>query len=690
MSDKIISLCYVSKRNDKSMELCRIADLVDGDFVPYTYTGYDFYDTDRDLIYGETVILQAELESIGVYEWSAYLSATNGWRTETKKADDVSWCEVIFTMHETTEQLVNALKHGYLMPKYDRLHDILLCCNSSGNKCEAIYISKADAVYRDGKLYLLDSVITLPLDTLDTRYGTGDCKCRYSPYDTRKYLARKDACHVIGTVEIKSKDEVVGDIVKQFIGKDVLSRKERQAARTALDNLAMPTIVEMVSDRFQCSNERAENYVKEYISRAKDRIDSTTSLQWIEMLIENDSDSAQRMRATVQKQWEESQQQQIEAVQQRQAEAEAALNAVRQQIAVAEKSLQDTQARQTEAEEKAEEARLLQNEIDAQIQQRLEKFKTEYASVLVENAVFTSSVLPRQQTDESPLATANQAAWTIILPENSIDIDTVEENIDVAIENWEEICADQEMARGITLLSFAAYARKQPLLIVGDGAIPISDLISSSICGQPAIKIHANDEPQSYQRIVEEIEKKPEAVVCIINGLKAGYDHIRELMQMCPQRMFVITEMHAESLTMEPTSLFTVFFPVFCDYFYTGKQIEEYPTYDCSNELDTKINQMGARSIKESKAVISQWLNDGFYPPSVKERCANILAAMNLLAQSLGINTNNVMALSIEFLFVPLLKCMRKNDSLRTHLEECTVLDGDRKSTLISFISTED
>lgn len=690
MSDNILSLCYVSKRTDKYTQFCRIADLVDGDFIPYTYSGTDFYDTDRDLIYGPPTMLQAELESIGVYEWSSYLSADNKWQTKVNKAEDFSWCEVLFTKYGTIEELVQAIKSGFLMPKYDRLHDLILCCRASGNKCEAIYISPADAVYRDGKLCLLDSVITLLRDTLDTRYGTGDCKCRYSPYDARKYLARKDACHVVGTVEVKSKDEVVGDIVKQFIGKDVLSRKERQAARTALDNLALPTIVEIVAERFQCSNECAEKYVKEYISRVQERIDSTTSLQWIEMLIENDSDSSQRMRAAVQKQWEETQQQQIKDAQQRQAEAEAALNAVRQQITDAEKALRDIETRQTEAEEKVEEALLLQEEIDAEIQKKLEKFKTDYASALVENAAFVSTILPCQQSGEDTVAAPYHANWAITLPANGTDMGTLEENIDVAVENWEEICADQDMARGLTLFSFAAYARRQPLLVVGEGAIQVSDLISSSICGQPAIKVHATDEPQNYQSIVDEIEKKPEAVICLINGLKAGYDYIRELMRLCPKRVFVITEMHAESLVMEPTSMFTAFMPVFCDYFYNGKQVEELPTYDCSNELRAKANQITTRGLKEAKAVVSQWLNDGFFPPIVKERCATLFAVMNLMTQSLGISANSGMALAIEFLFVPLLKCMRKEDSLRTHLEECTVLDGDRKATLISFISTED
>ena len=691
MSDKIISLCYVSKRNEKSTELCRIADLEDDAFVPYTYnTGTDFYETERDLIYGSTVMLQAELESIGVYEWSVYLTATKEWRTETNKANEVSWCEVIFTMLDTSEQLVKILKRGYPMAKYDRFHDFLLCCRPSGYKCEAIFISKDDAVYKDGKLCLNESVFTLPRYTLDTRFGTGECKCRYSPYDTRKYLARKDACRENGRVEIKSKDEVIGEIVKQFVGKDILSRKERQTAKAALETLAMPSIIELVADRFQCSNDRAEKYIKEYISRIQVKIESTKSLQWIEMLIDNDSDSVQRMQAAVQKQWEETQQNQINAAQRRIEDAEATFNEINKKIADAENVLQKTQIRQIEVEKKIKEARLLQDEIELEIQKRLEKIKTNYASALVENAVFASSFLPGYQSSVVAKETVNRAEWAITLPENNPNEGTLEENIDIAVENWEEVCASQDMAYGLTLLSFAAYAKKQPLLIIGDGAILVSDLISSSICGQPAIKVHITDEVPNYPSIVNEIEKNKEAVICVINGLKGGYEHVRELMQMCPHRMFIITEMHAESLEMEPSSLFTVFVPVFCEYFYTGKQVGEFPTYNCSNELHAKVDQMSARSVKDARATASRWLTGGFYPPALKEKCAELFAIMNLLAQMLGVNPNSVRALAIEFLFAPILKCMRKEEPLKTHLEECTVLDGDRKANLISFVSMED
>ena len=687
MSDKIISLCYVSSKADKTTELCRIADYIDGAFVPYYFEpGNEFYAENRDLLYGSTAFLQVEEGSIAVFEWSTYLTAQNKWFTDTSRSEQ-SWCEVIPTKHGTVDDLISALKAGLSMNGgSDRSHDLILCCRASGNQSDGLYIAKSDAFCRDGKLFLNDGVVSLSQVRLDLRYAVGDCKCRSSKYDTRKYLAREDGCRVVGRAELKTKDEIIGEIIRQNITKDGLARKERQAARSALEKLDMPSIVEVIANRLQCSKDQAAKLAEEYVAGARMRLDSASSQHLIELLIENDAESVQRMRAAVQQQWDETQQEQIKAAQQRQAEATAAIDAIRKQIADAETTLQKTQERQAEAESKAEEALLLQEQIEAEIQKRLEGFKNDYASVLVENAVIASAAVPIQQSGTGNVSTG----WTIVLPENATHEGSLEENIDVAVENWGEICANQEMARGLTLLSFAAYAKRQPLLLVGEGAIPVSDLISSSICGQPAIKIRTTGEPQDFQNVIVEIEKKPEAVICLINGLKNGYDQLRTLMQMCPHRMFVVTEMHAESLTMEPTSLFTALFPVFCDFFYTGKQVEELPTYDCSNELHTKANQLEARSIKQAKVTVSQWLSDGFYPPVVRERCSILFAMMNLLSQMLGMNANNVVALAVEFLFVPLLKCMRKEESLRAHIEESTVLDGDRKSTLISFIGAED
>ena len=99
---------------------------------------------------------------------------------------------------------------------------------------------------------------------------------------------------MVGTVEVKSKDEIVGSIIWQFIDKDALPRKERQAARKALEKLSMPSIVEMIAARFQCSNTQAEKYAEEYIVRTHAKLEATDTQRLIELLIENDIMKRQR------------------------------------------------------------------------------------------------------------------------------------------------------------------------------------------------------------------------------------------------------------------------------------------------------------------------------------------------------------------------------------------------------------
>ena len=688
MSDKIISLCYVSKRNDKTTELCRIADWIDGDFVPYVYnTGKDFYDTERDLIYGSTALLQAELDSIGVFEWSTYLSTSNVWRTETQKTTDISWSEVVYTKQDTIDELLQVLKRGYPISQYDRLHDIILCCRPNKNICEALYISKADAVFRDGKLCLLDSVVTLPRDTLDTRYATGDCKCRYSPYDMRKYLARKDACHVMGTVEVKTTEEVVGEVIKQFIGKDVVGRKERQNVRLALEKLMVPSVVEIIATRFHWTSKHAEKYVKDYILYMQKKLDSTVSLQLIDLMIENDSDSVQRMRVAVREQWEETQHKQIETEQQRQAAALATLEEIQSKIVKETEQLQKLQEQQLEAETKTKEASMLQEQIEREIQKRLEEFKKDYASVLVQNAVITASSIPFSRSIEN---VTDSQKWSAILPEGDVMDGSLDENYAEAVECWADICASREMAQGLAAMTYAAYVNRHPLLIIGEGAVEIADLVSSTVCGQSSIKLFIGDDTENFDSILKAISKAPDAAICAVNGLKTGYDKLRTFMQLCPQRMFIITELHAESLLMEPASLFSSFIPVFCDYFYTGGRIEDLPGYNCANELQKKADTITARELKEARVTVLKWFSEGFYPPIVRERCAKLLATINKLAQTMNVNANGALAAAVEFVFVPVMKCMRRENSLKDHLDACTVIDSERKANLISFIDMED
>ena len=112
-SDNVVSLCYISSQNDKTTQLCRIADYHNGGFESYTYDStYDFRGTERDLLYGQTRDISGSVGTIAVYDWSAYQDTlTNEWRTSTHESE-VSWIEIVSTFKDSPEQLVEMIKSG--------------------------------------------------------------------------------------------------------------------------------------------------------------------------------------------------------------------------------------------------------------------------------------------------------------------------------------------------------------------------------------------------------------------------------------------------------------------------------------------------------------------------------------------------------------------------------------------------
>lgn len=162
-SDNVVSLCYVSSQNDKTTQLCRIADYHNGGFEAYTYDStYDFRGTERDLLYGYRRDISGGIGTIAVYDWSAYQDAmTNEWRTSTHESE-VSWIEVISSFKDTPEQLVEMIKCGIkLSMPSSRKHDIIVCCSAKGAYADTVYVSANDLVCINDVYTFSDEVITL-------------------------------------------------------------------------------------------------------------------------------------------------------------------------------------------------------------------------------------------------------------------------------------------------------------------------------------------------------------------------------------------------------------------------------------------------------------------------------------------------------------------------------------------------
>ena len=88
--NSIISLCYVSDKNDKTTRMCRVADYISGRFVPYVYdTSRDFFGEERDILIGQNYDVLAEIGEIAVFNWYAYKNGDNQWWTSVKRNNEI-------------------------------------------------------------------------------------------------------------------------------------------------------------------------------------------------------------------------------------------------------------------------------------------------------------------------------------------------------------------------------------------------------------------------------------------------------------------------------------------------------------------------------------------------------------------------------------------------------------------------
>ncbi len=691
MDEKIISLCYVSKRNDKSTELCRIADYSQGNFVPYTYhPEAEFYGTDRDLLYGTSQSLPVKCGSVGVFEWSVFQNEKKEWRTDTAMSS-VVWCELILTDFGSPEAIAEALRSGLQMEEeYDGRHELLLCCEERNLSAEAIRLRPEEVLWENGKLVLQENAIWLEVGRMDRTFGACECKSRYSLLDKRLYLADREAYTAVGKVEGRSRAEVIGRIVRQNIGKDTLGRRDRQKVRAALEQVSMPDVLEQVMAVYKCDRMKALEETAAYLKEITVKLESDTEEKVITYLIENNSEMAQTMRAAVQKEWEAAQRTQIQEAEKQRAKVTGEIEELRRQAEAEAGKLKTLVKKQQEAEEKARQAVEMEAGVQQRIGQHLTRFREEYASFLTDAAQLAgviSACTPEERRKEEPEETGareNERQCRVTVPETIPERGLLRDNLTEGVRCFSEICSRGEMALGLTLLTFAARKERQPLLIAGEGAAEVADLMSALICGQGAIRIETEDRwPVEY--ITREITGAERAVVCVVDGLRRDYEGLRSLMRANPERMFVVTEEHRESLAMEPESLFTVFFPVFTDYFYNGAAVSELPWHNCCQELMNMSMPQEARRIKDAKALMNIWFRSGYYSPILLRRVSRLLAEASELALQIPTLSKKTISAMVEFLIFPILLCLGKKEALLSAIRSAGHLSQETKTDLIAF-----
>lgn len=702
-NNTIISLCCVGNKNDKTTELCRFADYIDGRFVPYAYDyNRDFFGEERDLIIGMNYDILAEVGEIGVFEWFSYMNSDNQWRTSVKRNNEIPWYEVMNLDYvETPAMLIQKLKNGIRFETpFDGKHDLVLVSRKDSAGLNAVYLRKGRLKVRDGIVSLNEDVLKVPLGIVDLRTATGSCQCRRSKYDQRRYLRALDGFVTKKSFIVKEPVEVVKDIIQGNIGyfdSDVLTRREKQLLRSVIARVTEPTIVDLVCDRLDCTVDEAHEYINQYIEAAKLKLDKQTALSIIEKLVESDVDAVLEMKKVVRDEWI-SENEALVAEKKKEIEhytdmlhtaeeaAKKETERVRQAVQQEESRWSKLSKENQDLTESVEGLKKLKEELEQEIQDRLSSAKDSLAGSMLDRAL----MMPVPQIPQSVVSEVKAPkAFTVSFREEETEKVSVYDCHDVAQTDWNRICGDEDMSSGLALIALAAFACNRPMLVAGEGSETIADMLSVSVCGHMPLKLHIRDEAD-LEDLAVEVEAQDHRIICVINGLESGYAVARELMNRLPDARFIFTAMHCESLAMEPESLFQAFFPVLTDYFYNGRHVQELPTMDCSEELlKLQNSDQEKKAFKAAKKIVGKWLKDGFFPPMLKASCARLIASMILLSDELDVGDTVLHTAELELVLTPWLKCLRKTELLQKILEEDNVLDEYKKKDLLSYIGAD-
>ena len=685
MENKIVSLCMVipNNRNVNVNRLFRFADLINGEFSPYDREpNLDFHDDDIDNLYLPESDRGFPLNTILMYEWSPYFEPSeNRWKQEIERTQE-QWIEVIESDCSTCDAVLSRLKSGYELPKYyEKEHSIIFAC-SSADGYDGLLIRPSDIQIRDEKIYLSERCSKIAKVKINS-YEVVSCENRKSPYDKRWYLSHLQP-KITGYIRSESPFEVIQRILPSKM-KAILSlqRSEYKLLKRALEALQDASFTQEVAKELECSEDQAKIYLNNYLDSVQKQIDvDNGDPRIIQFLVEHDCQAVKKLRSAVEEQWYAEQEEKIREANRELQKVQEQKEQKESELAVVNEKIEQASIELDEYQEEARKVQKLQADIEEQIQKRLERLHSEKAACMVEEAYYSLQSRPIT-VDADKLKKANEEKKISVSYELVQDIELDEANsasdvIDGLNEVLADIC-DQSLSKHLALFLVSAAVCKQHLLIAGPSAGIVADLMSYATIGRPCVHVKVDD-ACAIEAAAQTIIETGAGVICFDDALAPGkYDVYRKLMELMPDKQFVITVHHRESLYMEPESLYSIFIPVFTDVFITTME-RPYPY--CAN--GTEILEVLPNRERERRNRVSSiqktWFAEGFVAPLLKENAAKLHAKMILLG-----NEKDALLAAYEFVCMPLLKCLKRHNALEQVFESQNCMDRSIVEKLLHF-----
>ena len=693
ITETILSLCYMNSQTEKSVQLYRLADLVDGEYIPYVFeSAFGFFETERDIVWGSKKDLTGDIGSVGVYRWSAYQDISGEWRTSTYEHEAL-WVEVIVTNRETLAQVVALLRTGLkLSLPNSKKHDLVVCCKPVGSDADAVYVPSHLWENVGGLCKLSENAESLDTGIIDLNRDTASLRCRNLTNDSFRYLRCTGAGQKTGAISVRSREEIIALVVNNYVRQQlerkdgVITRKERQGFAAVLPKLTASSFADELAQQLECTNDEAMQYASDYLAKLQVRFEKNDVEWMILQLLESDSEYAHALHAAAENKWRETHSSDIAQAEATLRQRGAELDALAANIETAKRELENLNAQKERCEADVLAADEMRADVEKQIAARIAGIREERAKALVDEAWLMAA-----SSSETVSKARGKADFTIEWDNygDLVDEVSIAESFHNAEIVWKTLCAD--VVRGAAAMTFfmAAYALRQSLVITGECAEQIADMAASLVTGRGCTKVSLTAESNTMD-VIKELSAVPHECICFVNGLEQNYDAVRTVMHHFSNSQFMVTVRHSESLAMEPDSLFTTFLPVYSEEFCACAYVLYPERLSCKNALGTSVTVHPAgKQLRPFRTGQAGWFSTGFFAPLMVERCAQMSYAVKAISNCFADSENRAKRAMLSMVYMPLMKCLRRSDVLGENRVAFSIFDPVQANRMLLFAGLE-
>lgn len=614
MPHPYLSLCCVGKPNGGSVELLRLADIVNGMIQIQRQN-----DTpNRDTLYTQSCTKSEGF--IGVWNWRLDYNFRSGRENYVISSyeRDLDPTEIILDPDaETLEELKAHLLRGIkIVPSGNRvLFTLAATDHYVGLLCET-----KELLVQKGETRLKSEIVSLPLYEFSQQETVHIKGIWFFSHinigEPSSFLQIVDPL-----VAVKNAVLLRSSIAKL---KSRMTIREAREMRTFLQGIPILDLYDEIADVCGCSLDEAAAYTDKFIQRAEtylqgDDIESKT----LESIINHSPSLLERCRTLNEETWKKEHRAELEAAQEELRQIKADVLQQAEQRAQLTDQLEKARKYAENLSLEIAQKEKLAADVEAKVAQRINAARKDAAEFISEMA-FTQSAVT------GPFVPTVSASQGLFQPGSSLTTGLIEHQ-----ESWDAIRTIWEGLEGAGVVEdyslefaaylYAAYTARVPLLLAGPNGHDIVDALSVALWGKTASSLCCEGEysPQTIEDLLNGDDGK---VVAVQNLLNTGWiDHIPELLRM-KEKFLVVLHPFAEDLIIEPRGLYNYLLPVLTEPFVDRTASRNFSGGYFRNDFPQCIHAK-----PQSKLPFIEKLS---MPALVQNRLRQILADMKSLSET--------------------------------------------------------